>query len=193
MSGNNSNELMGMFASGLVGAILAQLLGCLWSYLDHRAKYRNLLNGIVAECKYCIPVADEICRGAIQGVSFKRMPVDYFRMVQERAVEYHMDEEVLTALAHVRVDLELFNFEVDYAFDGKKKRTVYQGIIENKRVGIEESWKEHDNDISPTILAARKGVVNSLRRLQEAAEMCITKTNTEAHYDKRLGDQLGDY
>lgn len=169
MSGNNnSNELMGMLASGLVGAILAQLLGCLWSYIDHKTKYRSLLNGIIAECKYCIPVTDEICRGAVQGISFKRMPVDYFRMAQERAVEYHMNEEILIALAHVRVDLELFNFEVDYAFDGKKKRTAYQGSIGNQRVEIEEAWKEHD--ISSTILAARKGVVNSLRRLQEAAE-----------------------
>ncbi len=159
-----------MLVSGLAGAILAQLLGCLWSYIDHKAKYRSLLNGIIAECKYCIPVTDEICRGAVQGISFKRMPVDYFRMVQERAVEYHMNEEILTALAHVRVDLELFNFEVDYAFDGKKKRTIYQGSIENQRVKIEEAWKEHDNDILRTILAARKGVVNSLRRLQEAAE-----------------------
>ena len=159
-----------MLVSGLVGAILAQLLGCLWSYLDHRARYRSLLDGIVAECKYCIPVVDEICRGAVpkQRISFKRMPVDYFRMAQERAVEYHMNEEILIALAHVRVDLELFNFEVDYAFDGKKKRTAYQGSIGNQRVEIEEAWKEHD--ISSTILAARKGVVNSLRRLQEAAE-----------------------
>lgn len=174
------SELMGMFASGLVGAILAQLLGCLWSYLDHQTKYRNLLNGIVTECKYCIPVVDEICRGAVpkERISFKRMPVDYFRMVQERAVEYHMNEEILTALAHVRVDLELFNFEVDYDFDGKKKRTVYQGIIENQhgnqRVEIEEAWKEHD--ISSTILAAKKGVVNSLRRLQEAAENAYSKS-----------------
>lgn len=192
MNGNdNSSELMGMLASGLVGAILAQLLGWLWSYLDHRTKYRNLLNGIVTECKYCIPVADEICRGAVRGISFKRMPADYFRMIQERAVEYSVGDEVLMALANVRVDLELFNLEVNYAFDEWKKRNAHKGTIGNQPVRTEELWKEHD--ISPTILAAKKGVVNSLRRLQEAAEMCITKTNTEAHYDKRLGDQLGDY
>ena len=159
---------MGMLASGLVGAILAQLLGCLWSYLDHRARYKSLLDGIIAECKYCIPVADEICRGAVQGVSFKRMPVDYFRMVQERAVEYHMNEEILTALAHVRVDLELFNLEADYVFDGQKNG--YRGKIGNLMVQIDGSWKEKEQDISGNILAAKKGVINSLRRLQEAAE-----------------------
>lgn len=156
-----------MLVSGLAGAILAQLLGCLWSYLDHRTKYRSLLSGIVAECKYCIPVADEICRGVVEHRgSFKRMPVDYFRMVQERAVEYHMNEEILTALAHVRVDLELFNLEADYVFDGQKNG--YRGNIGNLPVQIDGSW--NDPGISSTILAARKGVVNSLRRLQEAAE-----------------------
>lgn len=162
------SELMGMLASGLVGAILAQFLGCLWSYLDHRTKYRNLLNGIVTECRYCISVVDEICRGAVRGISFKRMPADYFRMVQERAVEYSVGDEVLMALANVRVDLELFNLEVNYAFDEWRKRNAHKDTIGNQPVRTEELWKEHD--ISPTILAAKKGVVNSLRRLQEAVE-----------------------
>lgn len=172
----DSEQLMGMLASGLAGAILAQLLGCLWSYLDHRARYKSLLNGIVAECKYCIPVADEICLGVRQGGSFKRMPVDYFRMAQERAVEYHMDEEVLTALAHVCVDLELFNLEADSVFNGQEIANVvcdYKGWIGYKYVNMKRT--SNACHVTPPICEARKGVLNSLRRLQDAAEKAQVK------------------
>lgn len=171
------SELMGMLASGLVGAILAQLLGCLWSYLDHRTKYRSLLGGIIAECKYCIPVAEEICRGVVERRgSFKRMPVDYFRMVQERAVEYHMDEEILTALAHVRVDLELFNLEAASVFNGQKIANVcrYRGWVGHQYVNMER--QSQDIPPVPPIRAAQKGVFNSLRRLLDAAENAYSKS-----------------
>ena len=171
----NREQLMGMLASGLIGAILAQLLGCLWSYLDHRTKYRNLLGGIIAECKYCIPVADEICLDVRRGGSFKRMPVDYFRMAQERAVEYHMDEEVLTALAHVCVDLELFNLEADSVFNGQEMANVcyYKGWIGYKYVNMKRTSEACHT--TPPICGARKGVLNSLRRLQDAAEKAQVK------------------
>ena len=81
-------DLLPNLLSGLAGALAVQLLAMLWSEIKRKREYNALLNGIIAECDYNLGIVDEICDGVVQGFSFKRMSVEFFRSAREASVKY---------------------------------------------------------------------------------------------------------
>lgn len=109
-----SASLIECLLSGFAGAIAAQFLNIAWSEHTSSREFHAMLAGIVTECKYALSIVEEIRDGSVNGNrSFKRMPVDYFKAAREKSVRFHENERLLSALARVCVDLELYNLEVD--------------------------------------------------------------------------------
>ena len=141
--------------SGFAGALVVQLLTIAWAEWKQWREKRALLEGIVAECDYNLSIVDEILNGALNhNGSFKRMSVDYFRTVRESALRYSFDKELLRTLSRAIVDLELYNLEADYVFNGAESKCVYAGAIEDKPVLVERSPNGHS--IATTMTAAKK-------------------------------------
>ncbi len=155
--------------SGVVGALGVQLLSMLWGEIKRRREYHALLKGIIAECDYNLSIVDEILEGAVnQSGSFKRMSVEFFRSAREGAVKYSMSQELIRALSRAVVDLDLYNLEADYIFNGSESHAVYTGNIGDGLVQVER--KTVGLNIKPTMIAARQGVADTLNCLKELAE-----------------------
>lgn len=167
-----SGSLLECLLSGFAGAVCAQLIGVLWSEHKRVREYRALLIAIIAECDYNLSIVDEVTNGVVnhQG-SFKRLSVDYFRSVRESAVKYSMEPELISALSRICVDLDLFNREADYVFDGNERKSVYAGSVGEHHVDLERKPVGHD--IVPVILAARQGVADSLENLKSETERLL--------------------
>ena len=167
-----SGSLLECLLSGFAGAVCAQLIGVLWSEHKRVHEYRALLVGIVVECDYDLSIVDEVTNGVVnhQG-SFKRLSVDFFRSARESAVKFSMEPELISALSRICVDLDLFNREADYVFDGDEHKSVYAGSIGDSPLIIEQNPNGHD--INRTVLAARLGVTESLEHLKSEAERLL--------------------
>ena len=121
--------------SGLAGAVLTQAGVLVVDAIKGHKAYRALLNGIVAECDYNLGIVDEILDGAVKHRgSFKRMSVDFFRSAREGAVKHSMDKVLISTLSRAIVDLELYNLEADYIFNGYESNFVYAGAIDEKPI-----------------------------------------------------------
>ena len=155
--------------SGLIGAVATQLLFVLWNEFVRWREGKTVLAGIVTECEYNISIIDEILSGVVSGGgSFKRLSVDYFRAIQKETVRYKFHEEILAKLSRIIVDMDLFNLECDYIFNGTESSCVYTGILNDEAVCVRKTSESHD--IRKTICKARDGVMGSLVALKELAE-----------------------
>ena len=75
--------------SGLIGSGITALGTWAWSEYKRHREYKSLLNGVVAECDYNLSIIDEILEGVVKAKgSFKRLSVDYFRSIREKATTY---------------------------------------------------------------------------------------------------------
>ena len=166
------SEIASNLLSGLAGAVLTQIAVIGWSEWKRRREYRALLNGIIAECDYNLSIVNEILDGAVNHKgSFKRMSVDFFRSAREGAVKYSMKQELIRTLSRSIVDLDLYNLEADYIFNGNEERFVYAGAIDEKPILVERRPKEYD--IADTITHARLGVTNTLNDLKKLATTAL--------------------
>lgn len=164
--------IMEMLLSGLAGALIAQVLTIAWSEINRRREYRALLNGIIAECDYNLSIVDEILGYVINNDgTFKRMSVDYFRTVRESAAKYSVDTDLIRTLSRAIVDLELYNLEADYIFNGSESKIVYAGAIDEKPILVER--KPDGTDITATMKRARLGVTNTLNDLKKLANKAL--------------------
>lgn len=167
---NGGKERMKMVSgdllSGLIGAVLATILNLVYVGWRHRCERNSLLDGVIAECDYNLSILAEVLEGTLErGGSFKRMSVEYLKSVRNFSVAYSMDREVLIALSRAIIDLEVYNREADYVFDGNSTTCVYSGIVKELPVLI---TKEPDlRDISRIMTNARNGVKGSLDTLKK--------------------------
>jgi len=155
--------------SGCIGALIVQIMSMLWSEYKLCRERKSLLKGIVTECEYNISIIDEILDGVIKhNGSFKRLSIEYFRMVREMSSKYKFSNKLMFALSRLIVDLELFNREADYVFNGHEERSTCKGQIGNEAIVVTHT--NDSRDISAIISAARDGVVGSLKGLKQIAE-----------------------
>lgn len=156
-------------ASGLAGSVLTVVLTQLWLGYRHHKEYISLLDGLVAECDYNLSIIDEILEGVTQRQgSFKRLSVDFYRSIREKSVAFSFSNSLLSALSRLIVDMELFNREANYVFDGQMTTNVYAGLFDKSKICITK--KPVSTDITGTITAARSGVVASLKHLRQVAQ-----------------------
>ena len=162
-------KMTGNLLSGLIGALLVQILSMSWGVYKCRQERKALLNGLVAECDYNISIIDEILEGVIEHHgSFKRLSIEYFRTVREMSARYSFSNQLITALSRLIVDMELFNLEVDYVFNGHQATQVCAGLFGKHKVCVTKKHVIHD--ISGTISNARDGVLESLKELKRIAK-----------------------
>ena len=167
---------MGHLLSGFAGALIVQLLSIGWDEWKRRREYQALLDGIVAECDYNLSIVDEILNGAINhNGSFKRLSVEFFRSAREGAIKYSMPQEMIRTLSRAIVDLELYNLEADYIFNGSESKIVYAGAIDEKPILVER--KPDGTDITATMKRARLGVTNTLNDLKKLANTALHGDN----------------
>lgn len=165
-------DLAGHLLSGFAGALIVQLLSIAWDEWKRRREYRALLKGIVAECDYNLSIVDEILGYVINNDgTFKRMSVDYFRTVRESAAMYSVDTDLIRTLSRAIVDLDLYNLEADYIFNGSESKIVYAGAIDEKPILVER--KPDGTDITAIMKNARLGVTNTLNDLKKLANKAL--------------------
>ena len=162
---------IGNLLSGLVGS-LATLVGTLvWTEWKRRRERTSMLEGIIVECDYNLSIIDEILGGVVNANgSFKRLSVDYFRFVREKAIAYSVPSKLLSTISRVIVDMDLYNMEADYVFNGQMTTYVYAGVTNGNPVCITRKPASHD--ITRTISSARDGVVGSMKKLKQIAS-CV--------------------
>ena len=137
-----------------------------------RKEYKSLLNGIVAECDYNISIIDEILDGVTKARgSFKRLSIEYLKSVREKSAAYFFPNKLLSAISRLIVDMELFNFEADYCFNGVGDLNVYSGSFDERPICIAQ--KAVARNILETITKAHEGVLASLNVLKECAQALI--------------------
>ena len=162
------DALMSGFIGSLIGSILTVLLTFLCAEYKRHREYMSLLEGIIAECDYNLPIVDEILDGVTNHKgSFKRLSIDYFRSMREMSSRYSFKNILLSALSRIIVDMELYNMEADYVFKGKISTQVYAGVFEESKICITRT--PVSLDITATITKAHEGVVASLKGLKKIA------------------------
>ena len=167
-----SPELAQNLLSGLAGAVLTQVAVVVMDVVRRRRQYRALLNGIIAECDYNLSIVDEILEGVRErNGSFKRMSVEFFRSAREGAVRYSMDKDMIRNLSRAIVDLDLYNLEADYVFNGSENKFVFVGAVDEKPVLLEK--RPNGRDVLPIITHARLGVTNTLNDLKKLANTAL--------------------
>lgn len=165
-------DLTGNLLSALAGAVLTQLAVVIKDAIKRRGEYRALLNGIIAECDYNLSIVDEILNGAVNhNGSFKRLSVEFFRSAREGAIKYSMPQEMIRTLSRAIVDLDLYNLEADYIFNGSESKIVYAGAIDEKPIFVER--RPNGTDITKTMTRARLGVTNTLNDLKKLANKAL--------------------
>ena len=154
--------------SGLIGAVMAQFFIIAWEVIKRRKEEKSVLQGIIVECEYNISIIDEILVGVVErNGSFKRLSVDYFRMIQKGSIKYKFHSKLLSAISRLIVDMDLFNMECDYVFDGQQTKYLYTGVVKEEAICMTK--KAINKDISLTISRARDGVKCSLENLRMLA------------------------
>ncbi len=147
--------------SGCIGSIATVLLTLLFAYLKMRKDRKNLYRAIAAECLYNLSILDEVTNGIVNhDGSFKRMSVEFFKAIRQQTVEYGLKPRLLQDLSHLIVDLDLFNLEADYKFNGQSDARSFIGQVGTLNVAVVSN--SDAKDISATVRAARLGVRGSL-------------------------------
>lgn len=160
---------MANLLSGFLGALIACTLNLWFASLKFRKERRALLDGAIAECGYNLSTLSEILEGSLERKgSFKRMSVEYFNTLRNFSVTYTMDSEILKALSRAIIDLEVYNREADYIFDGNAASCTYAGAIASSPISI--SKNPVLRDISQIMTNARVGVTGSLLALKKVIE-----------------------
>ncbi len=126
-----------------------------------------------AECLYNLSILDEVTNGIVNhDGSFKRMSVEFFKAIRQQTVEYGLKPRLLQDLSHLIVDLDLFNLEADYKFNGQSDARSFIGQVGTLNVAVVSN--SDAKDISATVRAARLGVRGSLEGVLKivAEELC---------------------
>ncbi len=161
-------EIGATLLSGFVGAILVQFLSMLWDEWKRYREKRAILVGVIAECDYSLSVVDEITEGVCNyNGSFKRFNVEYLRFARESSVKYSFGKDFVRTLSRAIVDLSLFNLEADYVFSGVQNRYIFNGLVGESSILVEQV--PNGLDILNTVQAARQGVTDTLQALKAAA------------------------
>ena len=147
--------------SGCIGAIATALFSFLFAYLKMRKGRKNLYRAIASECVYNLSILDEVTNGIVNyDGSFKRMSVEFFKTIRQQTVEYGLKPKLLQDLSHLIVDLDLFNLEADYKFNGQSDARNFIGQVGSFDVAVVSN--SDAKDISATVQSARLGVRGSL-------------------------------
>ena len=159
--------------SGLIGAILAQICMIFWYLHRQHKEFEALRMSILAECDYVLSILDEVRDGSLNGrMSFKRLPIDYFRAVHKSLIKYSTDHELFRLVSKVSVDMDVFNREVEFVFAQQQYGKTISGTIGREPVAL---WKKsEEKDISNVIRNAKQGVYEAIM-----------------HMKKYLGDKYG--
>lgn len=170
--------------SGFIGSIATALLTLALVYLKVRNGRKNLYRAIGEECLYCLSILDEITHGVVDANgSFKRMPVEFFKAMRQQTVDYGLKSELLRGLSHLIVDLDLFNLEADYKFNGQSDARSYIGEVGTQHIAVVSN--QEVKDISATVKAARLGVRGSLENvLKIVAEELGDDTLLDGTYEE---------
>ena len=88
------------------------------------------------------------------------MPVEFFKAMHQQTVDYGLKPELLRGLSNLIVDLELFNLEANYKFNGQSDMRSFIGQIGSFDIAVVSNMDA--KDISGTVKEARIGVRNSL-------------------------------
>ena len=128
-----------------------------------------MFKATVAECDYNLSILDQVTNGLVNSrICFKRMSVEFYKNIRQQAVASALSKEFLEALSWLIVDLELFNKEADFIFDGNLDKSTFVGELNQKPLCVVKTTKTHD--ISETVKWARKGVKGSLEKLRKIAK-----------------------
>ena len=153
--------------SGCISSIATVLLTLLFAYLKKRKGRRNLYRAIASECVYNLSILDEVTNGIVNyDGSFKRMSVEFFKTIRQQTVEYGLKPKLLQDLSRLIVNLELFNLEADYKFNGKSDAQTFSGRIGLYEVSVER--KNETVDIRGTVESASAGVRGSLNDVRKS-------------------------
>ena len=150
--------------SGCVGAIATTLLTLVGFYLKLRRSKRNLYHAIGAECVYNLSILDEVTNGVVNyDGSFKRMSVEFFKAIRQQTIDYGLEPKLLRGLSRLIVDLDLFNLEADYKFNGQSDARSFVGQIGTQHIAVVSN--QEVKDIGATVKAAQLGVRGSLENV----------------------------
>ena len=128
-----------------------------------------MFKATVAECDYNLSILDQVTNGLVNSrICFKRMSVEFYKNIRQQAVASALSKEFLEALSWLIVDLELFNKEADFIFNGNLDKSTFVGELNKKPLCVVKTTKTHD--ISETVKWARKGVKGSLEKLRKIAK-----------------------
>lgn len=150
-----------VICSGLVGAIIGQLLMIAWqAWKDHQS-IAALKNAIEEECRYNLSILDEIKHGLTEARgSFKRLSVDFLKVARDEVASSRGLAHLAQKLTTVCVDMELYNLEASYIFNGKEDARILTGVLGEQTTYLRMETEKHD--ITETILRATEGVRGSL-------------------------------
>lgn len=147
--------------SGFIGSIATVVLTSAGAYLKMRKRRKNLYCAIGAECAYNLSILDEVTNGVVNhDGSFKRMSVEFFKAMRQQTIDFGLEPKLLQSLSRLIVDLDLFNLEADYKFNGQSDERSFIGQIGTQHVAVVSN--QEAKDISATVKGARIGVRNSL-------------------------------
>ena len=150
--------------SALLGAIIGQAILIVWEIIKGRRGNKSLLRALSAECRYSLSILDELKNGAVNHRgSFKRLSVDFFRSARDRLSVLGDDAELIRLITVVCTDMDLYNLELSYVFNGTERAHIVSGLLKDDPVCLRLEPELHN--ITPTILAATEGVRGSLQRL----------------------------
>lgn len=155
--------------SGLAGSVLTMAGTLLWDWFRQKRTCKGLFNATVAECNYNLSILDQVTNGLVNSqFCFKRMSVEFYKNIRQQAVASALSKEFLEALSWLIVDLELFNKEADFIFDGNLDKSTFVGELNQKPLCVVKTSKTPD--IGETVKWARKGVKGSLEKLRKIAK-----------------------
>lgn len=164
-----ANSLWTSLLSGLFGAVLTIIVSEGIKYLYRRRDQKSLLRAIVSECQYNLLILDEVTKGTVNAHgSFKRMSVEFFKTIRQQSVVYALPKKFLNELSHVIINLELFNREADFVFQGNQNKTSFVGVFGKTPVYIAKD--SHVPNVNATVVAACEGVKVSLKKVLEIAQ-----------------------
>ena len=152
--------------SGLIGAVLAQICMIFWYLHRQHKEFEALRMSILAECDYVLSILDEVRDGSLNShISFKRLPIDYFRTVHKSLIKYSTDHELFRLLSKVSVDMDVFNREVEFVYASQQSGKTIVGNIAKDPIVLME--KSDDKDISNVIRGARQGVHDAIVHMKK--------------------------
>lgn len=163
------SDLAVSLLSGLAGSVLTMAGTVVWDWFRQKGARKGLFKATVAECDYNLSILDQVTNGLVNSrICFKRMSVEFYKNIRQQAVASALSKEFLEALSWLIVDLELFNKEADFIFNGNLDKSTFVGELNKKPLCVVKTTKTHD--ISETVKWARKGVKGSLEKLRKIAK-----------------------